>query len=284
VTGDSEEIAYKKGINWMLQHPQKIGELVELYYDELNFYYLMTEKSKTEKERELYKGVFLQRMRQSDGYNFKMPDSPLENCYYALILGLRKWSRTWDTRDDETDSRLLYIVNEHITKNTNVYISHYPIELIFIDYISRKFDIKFTDYPRPEYNWWEFLNVVNDKGYSTTGSTEISFYDILVAYSVTHVIFIDSDYGLRHLDRQNYEREYQYFTGNMEKFISNEYTSLVSEFISSLKILRATDNPAYEKAVAYVISSQNDDGSWNDYNPNMEKHAVIASLLALSQD
>jgi hypothetical protein len=283
VTGDSEEIAYKKGINWMLQHPQEIEEYPKLYGDELLFYYLMIERSETEKERELYKGVFLQRLRQSDGFSFEKPSSTLENCYYALIMGFRKWSRIWETRDDETDSKLLHIVSEDIMKNTDFYINNNPLELVFIDYVSKKFDIKFTDYQRPEFKWWEFLQVEEDGSYNLSITKRLNYYDFLVGYSITHVIFFDSDYGLRHLDRKSYEREYQYIMGNIERFISNTHIDLVAELIWCLKILEATNTPVYERAIAFVINNQNDDGAWNDIY-TAKKHTTIVNILALKQD
>ena len=63
-------IAFQKGLDWMREHPQRIEENVELYTNELLFYYLMIERSRTEKEREWFKEIFLQRLRQSDGFNF----------------------------------------------------------------------------------------------------------------------------------------------------------------------------------------------------------------------
>ena len=279
------EIAFKEGLNWMLQHPQRIEEHVELYANELLFYYLMTERSKKEGEREFFRRIFLQRLGQSDRFDFKVPASIYETCSYLLILGLRKWSRQWKPTECQTDSMLHYHVKQDMLKNINLYRAHHPLELVFIDYVSRKFDMKLLPVSRSDFKWWMFLGVEDRGRGKSRDLRELNYYEVLVAYHVTHVIFIDSDYGLKYLDTRSYSREYQYILRNMEKFISNNHIDLVSEFLVCLKILRATDTPAFKKGIACVIGSQNDDGSWpkNIYSLN-NKHTTIVSLWALRED
>lgn len=277
------ETAYKKGLNWILKHPQRIEDNIILYGNELLFYYLMIEESKSEKERKFFSKVFLRSLKQSDGFNFNKPASFLETDIYGLILGLRKWSGKWDKRHDETDSKLLYIINEDINKNINKYIMHNPLELTFIEYVSRKYNIKIIGLPKLRYSWWEFLGVMDGITNRSSSAAAVSFYDILVGYHVTHVIFIDSDYGLRHLSQKSYTREFQYFINNIDRFILNKNTDLVSEFLLCLKILGCTNTKVLDKVVNHIINSQNDDGSWDDSHAS-KKHTTIASLLALRHD
>jgi hypothetical protein len=277
------EIAFTKGLGWMLKNPQKIEEHVELYANELLFYYLMTKNA--EKEKEQFKKILLERLRQSDGFEFKKPTSIYDTGSYVFILGLRIWSRPWERWNDKTDSILLQHIKVDIAANIDLYINHYPLELIFIDYIAQKFELGLPANYRLEFNWWEFLGVPEKKDGRSDNCAELNYYDVLVGYHVTHVVFIDSDYGLRYLDREKYARELKYFLGNMEKFKCNNHVDLVSEFLLCLKVLKATNYRAYKEGMAYIIGSQKDDGSWpqNAYSIN-NKHTTIVSLLALRQN
>lgn len=102
-------------------------------------------------------------------------------------------------------------------------------------------------YPRPE----------------TKGNCSDEFYWAL--YAVTHVVYALNDYSLYKLAPAWLPAEFEFLRRNLTAAIRMEDVDMLGEFLDTLKSFGLTEkDPLIRKGMSYLLSCQNEDGSWGD--------------------
>ena len=109
------------------------------------------------------------------------------------------------------------------------------------------------------------------------------FYDIV--YFVTHVVYTLNAYGVYKISCRLLPDEFQFLKNYLHEAISRDDPEMVGEFLDSLKAFGLTEkNLIIRTGVDYLLSKQNSDGSWGDYDPDdtyMRYHATWTAIDGL---
>jgi hypothetical protein len=94
-------------------------------------------------------------------------------------------------------------------------------------------------------------------------SDDPEFYDTV--YFVTHVIYTLNAYGRYRLSPRWLPQEFDFLKTHLRTAISSDDPEMTGEFVDSLKAfgLKHT-HPLIRRGITYLLSKQNDDGSWGD--------------------
>jgi hypothetical protein len=89
------------------------------------------------------------------------------------------------------------------------------------------------------------------------------FYDTV--YAITHVVYTLNDYGVYLLSPELLPHEYNFLTANLIRGLTFEDPDMIGEFMDSLRAFGMTeaDGPL-RTGIDFLLSHQNDDGSWGD--------------------
>ncbi len=88
-----------------------------------------------------------------------------------------------------------------------------------------------------------------------------------VAYAVTHVIYTLNDYSAWRLRPQWLPDEFGFLKNNLKQLLKGNDAETLGEFLETLRSFGVTENDADMRAgVEFLLSRQNDDGSWGDRN------------------
>lgn len=89
------------------------------------------------------------------------------------------------------------------------------------------------------------------------------FYDAV--YAVTHVVYSLNSYSYYRLSPRWLPAEYAFLKQNLERAIEMNDPETMGEFMDALKSFGLTeDHPLIRKGTAFLLESQNADGSWGD--------------------
>ncbi|HEX8707235.1 MAG TPA: hypothetical protein VF723_03150 [Pyrinomonadaceae bacterium] len=95
------------------------------------------------------------------------------------------------------------------------------------------------------------------------GGANADFYDSV--YAVTHVVYTLNDYSLYNLSPGWLPAEYAFLKANLREAIAIEDAEMLGEFLDTLKSFGLKDtHPLMREGMQYVLSRQNEDGSWGD--------------------
>ncbi|HEX8492811.1 MAG TPA: hypothetical protein VF658_08225 [Pyrinomonadaceae bacterium] len=84
-------------------------------------------------------------------------------------------------------------------------------------------------------------------------------------YAITHIIYTLNDYNTYKLSPRWLPDEFEFLQTNLKEAVAGEDPEMMGEFLDTLKAFGLTDkHPLIRQGVEYVISQQNDDGSWGD--------------------
>jgi hypothetical protein len=84
-------------------------------------------------------------------------------------------------------------------------------------------------------------------------------------YAVTHVVYTLNDFSSYRLSPAWLPDEYAFLKGNLGEAIKLADPEAMGEFLDSLKSFGLADNhPLMRKGLNYLLSCQNEDGSWGD--------------------
>ena len=94
---------------------------------------------------------------------------------------------------------------------------------------------------------------------------ELGIFDV---YQLTHEIFVPYEYGDR-LDVTPFsDEELDYLRATLEvlvdEYLEKRDPDITAELISCMRYLHFEDSPSYPRGLAYLLYSQNGDGSWGD--------------------
>ena len=93
--------------------------------------------------------------------------------------------------------------------------------------------------------------------------TDQEFSDTV--YAVTHVIYTLNGYGRYNLSRRWLPSEFRFLIANIKEAIDLEDPDMVGEFLDTLRSFGLSDShPTIRLGLNYLLSHQNDDGSWGD--------------------
>ncbi|MDT4951906.1 MAG: hypothetical protein QOJ02_44 [Acidobacteriota bacterium] len=91
------------------------------------------------------------------------------------------------------------------------------------------------------------------------------FYDTL--YAITHIVYTLNDYSLYRLSPRWLPHEYEFLKTNLREAIEMEDPDMMGEFLDSLKAFGLEDShPLIRTGMEFLLSRQNEDGSWGDMN------------------
>jgi len=91
------------------------------------------------------------------------------------------------------------------------------------------------------------------------------FYDLV--YAITHVVYTLNDYNKFLLSPKWLPVEFEFLTNNFTNAVTLEDPEMVGEFLDTLKSFGlGNEHPLIEQGIEYLLSVQNDDGSWGAPN------------------
>jgi hypothetical protein len=94
-------------------------------------------------------------------------------------------------------------------------------------------------------------------------------YDVARAYQLTHQIFVAFDYGAKRSQSRFDGADLAYLTTVLPVLTSaaqrKRNWDLMAELMTCMVYLRMTEGPVFQSAMAALLTAQNDDGSWGDY-------------------
>ncbi len=109
-------------------------------------------------------------------------------------------------------------------------------------------------------------------------------------YALTHIIFTESDYYGKYLDRNKYKKELEGLDKAIDVFMKEEEISpfradILSEILLSKKLLGINSDQKMKKLHERLISLQNSDGSWGDKSEpdGVRIHHTVVAILALME-
>jgi hypothetical protein len=115
--------------------------------------------------------------------------------------------------------------------------------------------------------------------------TASEFLDIV--YAVTHVVYTLNGYGRYKLSRRWLPAEFAFLKANLKEAVDFEDPDMVGEFVDTLKAFGLSDNhPTIQLGINYLLSRQNDDGSWGDMDEDdifTRFHATWAAIDGLRE-
>lgn len=122
------------------------------------------------------------------------------------------------------------------------------------------------------------------RGYIARRADPQTFND-MDAYQLTHEVFAPYDFGER-LDVEPFgAAETEYLREAMEllveRYIARKNADLTAELVTCMRMLRLTDSPQYRAGVEYLLTSQNDDGSWGDLARAKARYGDLAEAAIL---
>jgi hypothetical protein len=84
-------------------------------------------------------------------------------------------------------------------------------------------------------------------------------------YAVTHLVYTLNDYGVYQLSPRWLPYEYEFLTSSLKDAIALDDPDMVGEFLDSLMAFGLNHRqPLMRSGVDYLLSQQNEDGSWGD--------------------
>jgi hypothetical protein len=95
------------------------------------------------------------------------------------------------------------------------------------------------------------------------GDDDFDFYDAV--YAVTHVVYTLNDYSVYRLSPRWLPREFAFLKSCMREALKSEDAEMTGELLDSLRAFGLADTHALvRRGVDYLLSCQNEDGSWGD--------------------
>jgi hypothetical protein len=88
---------------------------------------------------------------------------------------------------------------------------------------------------------------------------------VATVYAVTHIVYTMNDYGTWRLRPEWLSAEHAFLRNNLRASIAIDDPETTGEFLDTLKAFGAKDDdPLIRAGIAFVLASQNKDGSWGD--------------------
>jgi hypothetical protein len=121
-------------------------------------------------------------------------------------------------------------------------------------------------------------------------------YRPLAGYALAHEVSAAFQHGLRRtqdaLDRDDLDYLRRVLPGLVVRFVARRNVDLVAELISAMTYLELNTLPAYQAGIAFLLGSQNPNGTWGDYEQQRATygdgvdqkfylHATMVTLRAL---
>jgi len=103
-------------------------------------------------------------------------------------------------------------------------------------------------------------------------------------YSVTHVVFTLTDYGLSTISPSWLNYEFRFLKSSVQTFISKDDPETLGEIVFALKCFGLCESDfLVQKGMQYLIFAQNADGSWGDVKgSDYERfHSTVTALTSL---
>jgi len=112
------------------------------------------------------------------------------------------------------------------------------------------------------------------------GIGDPEFYDTV--YFVTHVVYTLNAYGVYKLSPRWLPQEFNFLKAQLPSVIATDDPEMVGEFVDSLKAFGLRDtHPLIRSGIKYLLSKQNDDGSWGDVisaDPYLRYHSTWTAV------
>ncbi|HEX5708286.1 MAG TPA: hypothetical protein VFX96_13365 [Pyrinomonadaceae bacterium] len=95
------------------------------------------------------------------------------------------------------------------------------------------------------------------------GEDDFDFYDAV--YAVTHVVYTLNDYSVYRLSPRWLPREFAFLKSAVKEAIATEDAEMMGELLDALRAFGLKEtHPLISAGVKFLLSSQNEDGSWGD--------------------
>ena len=111
---------------------------------------------------------------------------------------------------------------------------------------------------------------------ATVVSQRIPFaqYNLQRAYALTHEVFAAFDYGEREQQQRFDEEDLRYLKSVLiplqQLTVRKQSLDLLAEVLSCRAYLGFNEDPSYRQALGLILTSQNANGSWGDYEAHRE--------------
>jgi len=95
------------------------------------------------------------------------------------------------------------------------------------------------------------------------GDNEYEFVGL--TYAVTHLVYTQNDYGMYRLAPDSMPQEFDFLRTNIGLAETEGNGEMLGEFMDTLRAFGRNDSdPEMRQAIAYLLLTQNPDGSWGD--------------------
>lgn len=108
---------------------------------------------------------------------------------------------------------------------------------------------------------------------------------IAVSYAITHLVYVLNGYGAAQLDPAWLPAEHQFLLAHFARVRASQDVETLSEYMDCLRTFgHSLEEPILSEAAAFLLRSQNPDGSWgqsSETDPYVRFHSTWTALGAL---
>ncbi len=284
---DIDQKAIEKALSWVQQYPASFddGRFVEIS-EEIITFYLQKKYTDDQREKEHYLEEIKRRI-ETIAANKEFSVQPLEYTMYLCIAAISEKCGLNSSMDFKKT------IENQIIPNPQLYPPHITTCIWNTVYLER---LGF----KPPKTLEEFLPLST----LATESNQKLLYEYTQAkfdqmyvdpmsitiYDITHEIFSLTDFGEippPPIFSENQVFFSELFDRSIKWAIVAEHVDVLAEIIMCVKLLHLEDVPSMDRGINYILSRQEEDGSFGVTNPgrkNIRRHGVLVSIMALAID
>lgn len=123
------------------------------------------------------------------------------------------------------------------------------------------------------------LSKAIERGVIASRLSPYKYRNIMKVYELTHEIFVPYQYGEK-LDADPFDSgELAYLRRTLDVltsyYIKRRNSDITAELVSCVRYVKMTDLPVYREGLSYLLSAQNSNGTWGDYERSRKRYGDL---------